>query len=49
MAAVVIVGVVEGGERGDALGFGAVWAGVGPFLLQGAVEPYLEPVCGSGR
>ena len=40
MAAVVIVGVEPGGERGAAFGFGPVGAGVGPFLEQGAVEPF---------
>jgi hypothetical protein len=40
VAAVVIVGVQPGGEGGDAFGFGAVGGGVGPFVEQGAVEPF---------
>lgn len=39
VAAVVIVGVEEVGEGRDAFALAGVGAGVGPFLLQGAVEP----------
>ena len=40
MAAVVIVGVEEGRERGHTLALGAVGVGVGPLLFLGAVEPF---------
>src|SRR5699024_7611110 len=39
VAAVMIIGVEEGGELCEALGFAGVGARVGPFLFQGAVEP----------
>ena len=51
VAAVMIVGVQPVGERGTAVGLRPVRAGVGPFLEQGAVEPFdlavgLRLVCG---
>src|SRR5699024_4152173 len=39
VAEVMIIGVEEGGELCEALGFAGVGARVGPFLFQGAVEP----------
>ena len=44
LAAVVIVGVEPLVETGDAFVFGAVRAGVGPFLEHGPVQPFHLPV-----
>jgi hypothetical protein len=47
VSAVVVVGVEPGWESVAAFGVGAVEAGVGPFVEQGAVESlYFPLVCG---
>ncbi len=40
VSAVIVVGVEPVWQGGAALGFGGVGLGVGPFVREGAVEPF---------